>query len=206
MAREIHDTLAQDFVGVSIQLDIVRQLLGQAKVDAAVEQVDCTRKLVIEGLAEARRSIWALRANTAADSLPTRLAHLVKRYAMEGVDLRLQISGVFRPLATELESEVLRIAQEALSNIKRHAQASEGTVDLRYSSDMLLLEIRDNGRGFVVDRAPEPNGRYGLKGMRERASVLKSQLYIESAPGQGTLVRLSAPIPPADRQTHAPTH
>ncbi len=206
IAREIHDTLAQDFVGVSIQLDIVGQLLGQAKVKAAVEQVDQTRKLVVEGLAEARRSIWALRANTAADSLPTRLAHLVKRYTMEGLYLRLQISGVFRPLATGLESEVLRIAQEALSNIKRHAEASEGTVDLRYSSDMLVLEIHDSGRGFVVDRALAPEGRYGLKGMRERASILGSELDIESAPGQGTKVRLSVPIPSADRPGHAPTH
>jgi signal transduction histidine kinase/ligand-binding sensor domain-containing protein len=206
MAREIHDTLAQDFVGVSIQLDIVRQLLGQAKVEAAVEQVDQTRKLVVEGLAEARRTIWALRANTAADSLPTRLAHLLKRYATEGLDLRLNISGVFRPLATGLESEVLRIAQEALSNINRHAEASEGTVDLRYSSDMLVLEIHDNGRGFVVDRVSAPDSRYGIKGMRERASILRSQLDIESAPGQGTKVRLSVAIPPADRQAHAPTH
>ena len=194
MAREIHDTLAQDFVGVSIQLDIVSQLLQLAKVDAAIKQVQQTRKLVTDGLADARQSIWELRANLAHDSLPTRLAKVVERYSDDTLKIHLKISGAYRPLDSRIENEVLRIAQESLSNVQRHARAAEASIDLFYESAMLVLIVEDRGQGFVMSEAAKAQGHFGLNGMNERAKVLGAVLDIVSSPGKGTKITLSTPI------------
>lgn len=199
MAREIHDTLAQDFVGVSLQLDIIAQLLGMRKAEAAAAQVQQTRKLVTEGLAEARRSIWELRANLAQDSLPTQLTRAVERYADGPIKTRLKIGGAYRKLEDRLEAEVLRITQEALSNVERHSGTFEAAVDLNYGSDMLVLTVQDHGKGFVIEDALKTGDRFGLRGMQERAAVAGGHLTIETARGSGTTVTLSSPIPSAEK-------
>ncbi len=190
MAREIHDTLAQDFVGVTLQLDLIGQMLGMKKLDAAVQQVQQARKLVTEGLAEARQSIWELRANSATDSLPTRLGRIVERYTGDKPVLHTKIGGAFRPLDHRLETEVLRVAQEALSNVQRHSHAEHASVELHYGRDTLVLTIEDNGRGFVVEDALRSRERFGLSGLGERASLLGGSLTIDSEPGKGTRITL----------------
>ena len=195
MAREIHDTLAQSFVGVSVQLELTAQLLAQAKTDAAGQQIDRTREYVREGLAEARRSIWDLRAITAQHTLPTRLTRLAEQSSTESLAIKLDIGGTYRPLTPALEDEILRIAQEALSNVARHANATHVSIDLRYHSKRLMLTISDNGRGFEASDDTLPaKGHFGLQGMRERAAQIHAQLTIESSPGQGTTIKLDAPI------------
>jgi signal transduction histidine kinase len=196
VAREIHDTLAQSFVGVSVQLELTAQLLAHSQVDAAGQQIDRTREYVRDGLAEARRSIWDLRAATAQHTLPTRLTRLAEQSSTASVPIKLNIGGTYRPVAAKLEDEILRIAQETLSNVSRHAQASRVSIDLRYHSNRLTLTIADDGRGFdAADRSPPARGHFGVQGMRERAMQIHAQLTIESAPGQGTTVKLEAPIP-----------
>ena len=194
MAREIHDTLAQDFVGVTLQLDIIAQMLGMKKLEAALEQVQQARRLVTEGLAEARRSIWELRANVATDSLPTRLGRVVDRYTGERPAIRTKIGGAFRPLDGRIEAEVLRVAQEALSNVQRHAAAQNASLELHYGADTLVLTVEDDGRGFVVEQALGAEERYGLSGLRERASLLGGTLEIASEPGKGTKITLTTEI------------
>ncbi len=196
MAREIHDTLAQDFVGVTLQLDIIAQMLGMKKIEAAVQQVAQARKLVTEGLAEARQSIWELRANAATDSLPTRLGKVVERYTSDKPAIRTKIGGAFRQLDRRIEAEFLRVAQEALSNVQRHSQASNASVELHYGGDALVLTVEDDGRGFVVDDALRSHERYGLSGLRERANLLGGTLEIASAPGKGTKITLTTEITP----------
>ncbi|GGA64858.1 GGDEF domain-containing protein [Edaphobacter acidisoli] len=195
MAREIHDTLAQSFVGVSVQLELAAQLLAQSHVTAAHEQIDRTRAYVREGLAEARRSIWDLRAITAQDTLPTRLTRLADQTGTPQLQINLTIGGTYRPLAPGVETEVLRIAQEALANVTRHAQATRAAIDLRYHSKRLTLTITDNGRGFDTTNTTLPaNGHFGLQGMRERAEQIGANLAVSSVPGQGSTVTLDAPI------------
>ncbi len=194
MARELHDTLAQDFVGVTLQLDLIAQLLGMRKLEAALQQVQQARKLVTEGLAEARQSIWELRANSATDSLPTRLGRVVERYSGDRPVIRTRIGGAFRPLDRRTEAEVLRVAQEALSNVQRHAHASNASLELHYGRDTLTLTIEDDGRGFDVEQALQAHERYGLSGLRERASLLGGTLDIASAPGKGTKITLTTEI------------
>lgn len=190
MAREIHDTLAQDFVSVSLQLDIASQLLRASNVAQATSQLEATRKLVKDGLEAARQSIWNLRANVAEDSLPTRLTTLMSRYADTEHPPRLKIGGAYRKLAVSLEDDVLRIAQESLANTYRHSAATEVLVQLFYDPSTLRLSIQDNGRGFSPEAAKRMEGHYGLRGMQERAASIGATLTIVSNPEEGTTVTL----------------
>jgi len=174
---------------------LTAQLLAQSQVVAAGEQIDRTREYVREGLAEARRSIWDLRAVTAQRTLPTRITRLAEQSSSGKCPVQVNIGGTYRPLASALEEEILRIAQETLSNVARHAGATHVAIDLRYDSNRLTLTISDNGRGFdVSDDSLPAKGHFGLQGMRERAAQIHAQLSIESLPGQGTTVRLETPI------------
>jgi signal transduction histidine kinase/ligand-binding sensor domain-containing protein len=198
IAREIHDTLAQGFAGVSVQLELTSHLLTHAGVAAAQQQLDQTRLLVRQGLEDARRSIWELRAATAQDTLPTRLSRLVEQIVGATHAATVNIGGTYRPLDSAFESEVLRIAQEALTNIVRHAAASSVTVQLRYDATSLHLVITDNGKGFDPHfDALLQQGHFGLQGMRERAAQISGQIALESSPGNGTTLTLEAPIRPA---------
>ena len=194
MAREIHDTLAQDFVSVALQLDIATHLLKTSHVEQATTQLQATRKLVTEGLDAARQSIWNLRANAAADSLPARLTALVNRYAGTEHPPRLNMGGTFRKLAAALEEEVLRIAAESLANSCRHSAATEILVQLHYDPATLRLNVRDNGCGFSPESAQRMEGHYGLRGMQERATSLGASLAVNSSPEQGATVTLLLPL------------
>ncbi len=194
IAREIHDTLAQDLVAVSLQVEVTTQLVRRGNVAAATQQLERTRRLVQEGIADARESIWELRANTAEASLPSRLARVAERARERGVPTDLHIGGTYRPLPTRWESEILRVAGEAVNNSIRHAEATAITVAIDYAPHQLQLRIVDNGRGFDPAAAPPAGRHFGMGGMRERAENIRGQLHIESAPGAGTTVTLRLPL------------
>jgi signal transduction histidine kinase len=195
IAREIHDTLAQGFVGVSMQLELTAHLLAQSRVGEASRQVDRTRDLVRDGLADARRSIWDLRAVGTQATLPMRLAHLVDRSATEHLKTDIEIGGIYRALSPSLENEVLRIAQEALANAVRHSEAACVALNLRYHPNELTLTVCDNGKGFqTTDTTLPAEGHFGLQGMRERADQIGGMLRVESSPESGTTVTLSVPL------------
>jgi ligand-binding sensor domain-containing protein/signal transduction histidine kinase len=196
IAREIHDTLAQGFVAVSTQLELTAHLLAKSRVLEASQQVDRTRDLVREGLADARRSIWDLRAVGTQTTLPMRLTHLVEQSSTEHLKTSIEIGGVYRALALSVENEVFRIAQEALANVVRHAEASRATLDLRYHPDGLTLTVSDNGIGFQATDANLPaKGHFGLQGMHERADQIGGTLNVVSTPRDGTTVTLNVPLP-----------
>jgi len=197
VAREVHDTLAQSFVGVSVQLELTGQLLAHEQVDAARQQLDQTRAYVREGIDEARRSIWDLRAATAQNTLPTRLSRLSEQTGAQSLPIEVQIGGTYRPLDASIENEVFRIAQEALTNISRHAQATSAALSLNYQPSQLTLTIVDNGRGFSSVDAPmhSAQGHFGIQGMRERAHTIGGHLSVISSPGHGTQVHLTVPLP-----------
>ncbi len=201
IAREIHDTLAQNFVGISIQLQIAEQLLAVNNTAAISEQLVQTRALVQEGLNDARQSIWELRASVAQDSLPTRISRAVERSARDGIEEHVTIGGIYRPLDAAIEKEVLRVAQEALANVARHAHATAVNIELRYDSDRLLLAVVDNGKGFDPDTVSTAGDHFGLQGMRERAAGLGATLSVTSTPGGGTSLRLAVPLPKPERRT-----
>jgi signal transduction histidine kinase/ligand-binding sensor domain-containing protein len=191
IAREIHDTLAQDFVGVSLQLETAVQMLSASDLAGATEQINQTRILVREGLQDARQSIWELRANTTEDTLPTRLTRLGERASRTGLVAETSITGAYRPLDTKLESELLRIAQEALTNVIRHAAATSALLKLEYSAHTVTLSIVDDGTGF--EPAEVQGEHYGLQGMRERAAAIRARFEVHSSREQGTRIHVAAP-------------
>ncbi len=191
IAREIHDTLAQGYVAISLQLEVTARLL-QTSQQAALKQLDETKELVRGSLAEARSSIWNLRSQTDPGTLPSLLAAMQEsRSTVDGPALKLEVKGTYRPLSSEVEKEILRIAQEAVTNAVRHASAEHIDIILRYDASTVRLQVIDDGRGFAEDRATlAAHGHFGLQGMRERATRISAKLKLQSAPGKGTVVEL----------------
>jgi ligand-binding sensor domain-containing protein/signal transduction histidine kinase len=193
IAREIHDTLAQGYVAISVQLELAERLILSSS-EAAMQQLQQTRVLVREGLAEARSSIWNLRAHSDAAELPSLLAAYagaLSRRNPAGAPIRFTVHGEYRPLARTVEREVERIAQQAMSNAVAHAQATSITATLRYDARTLEVRIVDNGVGMNTTQAdPAKRGRFGLQGMRERAKRIGAMLEIDSSPGAGVTVIL----------------
>ncbi|MGD0788661.1 MAG: two-component regulator propeller domain-containing protein [Terracidiphilus sp.] len=200
IAREIHDTLAQGYVGISVQLEVLAELLRQNRTEAAAKHLDVTRGYVREGLAEARQSIWALRSQDSDETtLPVRLRRMVETEGGSGLESRFSIYGAYRPLPPATEREILRVAQEAIHNVKKHARAKHLFVQLGYGPGEIALDVRDDGQGFAAGEKQAP-GHFGLTGMRERAAAIGGTLEVTSDPGGGTTVRLEAP---AARETRS---
>jgi signal transduction histidine kinase/ligand-binding sensor domain-containing protein len=196
IGREIHDTLAQGFVGVSVQLEIVSRLLGSS-TDVARHHLDQARVLVRESLAEARRSIWQLRSQSAESiDLAGRLSKAARQATeLSPVKLSMEVRGTYRPLERHVEDELLRIGQEAVMNALRHAKCERIDIELAYGLKNLLMMVSDNGCGFDP-RLHESgsNGHFGLRGMRERAEQIHATLAVDSAEGKGTRVSVEAPL------------
>ncbi len=202
IAREIHDTLAQGYVGISVRLEVLAGLLRANKLEDAAKHLDQTRAYVREGLADARQSIWALRTQDASEvTLPVKMRRIVEAAGSGALESRFSVFGAYRPLPPETERELLRVAQEAVQNVNKHAEAKKMTVQLEYEGEAIVLEVRDDGRGGAMDHTPESLlGHFGLTGMRERAEAIGGTLQVSSAPDEGTTVRLRAPAPREARQ------
>jgi two-component system NarL family sensor kinase len=187
MAREIHDTLAQAFTGILAQVGATNQVLTD-DLEAAQTHLDLIKELARTGLTEARRSVVALRPQLLEEgSLQSALHRLVAQIRTAAMDTTLyyELEGAVYSLPTEVESNLLRIGQEALTNAIRHANADEIRVELVYDRDQVCLRVKDNGQGFGVGSMPSSDG-FGLLGMSERAERIGAQLTIRSQPGQGT--------------------
>ncbi len=194
VAREVHDTLAQDLVSVSLQVEMAAQHAKAGRLNEVADQLSQTRSLVRQALDSARQSIWNLRANLSQDSLPVRLAARVEAMRNSNAPVRLRISGEYRSTASGTENEVMRIAGEAISNAERHSGATEIAVELSYAAESLRLKVQDNGRGFDYESARRKADHYGLRGLEERAALIRARVMVESIPGQGTTVTLIAPL------------
>ncbi|WP_256091090.1 PAS domain S-box protein [Nostoc sp. KVJ20] len=187
MAREIHDTLAQAFTGILAQVGAAKQVLTDDS-EATEAHLDLIKELARTGLVEARRSVVALRPQLLEEgSLQSALHRLIAQLRTAAMDTTLyyEIEGAVYSLPTEVESNLLRIGQEALTNAIRHANADEIRVKLGYDRDQFCLRVQDNGQGFGVGSIPASEG-FGLLGMSERAERIGAQLTIRSQPGEGT--------------------
>ena len=202
IAREIHDTLAQGFTGIVIQLEAAEDVLGE-QPEAARLHVLQARTLARESLAEARRSVWALRPLAlGADDLGYAFLHLVHKLAEgSGTPIEFNLRGVLRPLSQDIEHHLLRIGQEALTNALRYARASEIRVTLTCGDDRIALSVEDSGEGFEID-SPVYRRSLGLRGMQERADSLGAQRTIGSEPGRGTRVEVVVPLPHTEEGSH----
>lgn len=193
LAREIHDTLAQGLTGIVLQLEAAKRILTTAP-QRAQTRLNEAWVLARESLAEARRSVMALRPHALErEDLPTALAHLVTQ-AAAGTQTQVifHLHGSPRSLPAEVESNLLRVGQEALHNARAHAEAREITLDLTFGVHKVQMRIQDNGRGFNV-HGPAADAGFGLTSMRERAERIGGRLSLTSQPGQGTEVIVTVP-------------
>lgn len=196
IAREIHDTLAQGFAGISVQLELVARLLERAPTTARTH-LDQARDLVRDSLAEARRSVWDLRSpSLEGGDLPAALAETAKRLvAGTPVQAHVEVHGTYRPLSRAAEAHLLRIGQEAITNALKHAGATAINLQLEFAAQRLRFSVRDNGRGFDAAQPPgSRNGHFGLVGIHERAAQLGGKVAITSRPNQGTEISLDVPL------------
>ncbi|MEM7333698.1 MAG: sensor histidine kinase [Chloroflexota bacterium] len=189
LARDIHDTLAQQFTSIIMHLSAAR--LGDASaIETHFQQVERAAR---EGLEESRRIIWDMRPQLLEEAtLVETLEGLVARWSAENrIRVETAVTGTPRPLVEAFETALLRITQEALHNIKKHANAEDVNITLSYMPDLLVLDIADDGKGFI--RSQSGRG-FGLETMRERAEALGGTLTIESDLGRGTAVAVSLPL------------
>ena len=208
MAREIHDTIAQGLTGIVTQLEAAQQTTHDAERE---RRIDNAKRLARDSLAEARRSVQALRPQALENSrLPEALADEVARWSVtSGVAGEVETTGEARALHPEVEVTLLRVAQEALANVAKHASASRAGVTLSYMEDVVSLDVRDDGAGFAVAECNNGHlagqtpaaGGFGLIAMRQRVSRLAGQLEIESEPGAGTAISASLPAIPLGEST-----
>jgi signal transduction histidine kinase len=203
LAREIHDTLAQDFASIIVHLERAEQINGLA-ASPAKGHLDLARSVAREGLEEARRMLGALRPEILEQrALPEALERLCERWAGHtGIAANLSITGSPAPLHPDIELTILRGVQESLTNVARHSGARTTAVTLSYMEDVIVLDVQDDGKGF--DGATGNRNGFGLTGMRERAESLQGSLMVESVPGEGTTISISLPmVRPAGGDTAA---
>ncbi|MFD0691701.1 sensor histidine kinase [Actinomadura fibrosa] len=197
MAGEIHDTIAQGLAGVVTQLQAARQAPERGR--DWLRHVELAQEMARESLAEARRSVRALRPQQLEDAgLPEALAGVADRWtALHGVPVEVNTTGAVRSMHPEVEETLLRTTQEALANVAKHAGASRVALSLAYEGDQVTLDVRDDGAGFAPDSVrPRGDGGYGLTAMRRRVARVAGTLEIASEPGAGTAVSARVPAIP----------
>ncbi|HEY4417744.1 MAG TPA: two-component regulator propeller domain-containing protein [Verrucomicrobiae bacterium] len=192
IAQELHDTLLQGFTGVRLKLFAISHRLNETP-SAVGEQLKLVLKQTEQCLAEARRSVWALRSQSLEEAdLAAALSRAVS-FAISGTGLKLdlKVAGKPRQLSNIVEFNLLRICEEAVANIIKHANACIVTVELQYEARHVVLRVSDNGCGFnSSDSKILQEEHFGLSGMRERAQIIGGTLEIQSTIGNGTQVIL----------------
>jgi len=195
LAREIHDTLAQQLTGIVIQLEAAQALVNRDP-DRSLPALASAQELARSALAEARRSVWDLRpAPLSSTGLVAAAENEVERFRHRtGIAARLRAEHMVPPPALRPQSEVtlLRITQQALANIAAHSGASRVTVRLRNLGDHVELTVRDNGHGF--DTSALPLGSFGIVGMAERVRIAGGTFQVESVPSRGTTITVDLPV------------
>ncbi|MCX5440530.1 sensor histidine kinase [Streptomyces sp. NBC_00056] len=192
LAREIHDTLAQGLSSIQLLLRAAQRALPPQS--PAAPHIEQARAAAQDNLAEARRFVRAL---SPPDLDNGSLAGALERLCATapGLTVRFTESGTPGGLPTPYEVALLRIAQSALANTVRHAGAHRAEITLSFMDTAVALDIVDDGRGFDPASAPAGDGGFGLPAMRSRAESLGGTFTVESAPGQGTAVAITLPLP-----------
>ncbi len=196
LAREIHDTLAQGFTSIVMNLEAAEQALPEDTTTAA-HHIDQSRQIARASLAQARRVVADLRPELLEqDPLPKAIERVVQRWSEQtGIVTTAVTSGESVQLHPQVEVTLLRAAQEALANIRKHAGATEACVTLTYFGDSVMLDVQDNGVGLGNGATSgDLDGGFGLTAMRERVEMLHGRVEIESVPEEGTTLVVQIPI------------
>ena len=196
MAREIHDTLAQGFTGIVLQLEAAEQALETSPSEVK-DHMSRAKELGRHCLQEARRSVWDL-VPQALEEMPfiEALEEVVRQWDAGGDEVAsFSLSGERRELDPNVQRTLLRICQESLANVRKHAEAARVTVALSFYSEAVGLRVSDDGVGFDRSSAGRESGGggFGLTGMEQRTKLLRGDLDIKAADGRGTVVEVRLP-------------
>ncbi|HMQ52361.1 MAG TPA: GAF domain-containing protein, partial [Anaerolineae bacterium] len=201
MAREIHDTLAQGFTGILVQLQAAERLSSK-NPEKALFSLQEARELAQQSLQEARRSVYNLRPTILEElHLDEAIARQIERFQVEtGLKADFLLDGYPAPLTPDVEQNLYRITQEALTNVQRHAHASSVWVALSYQPQQVSLRIVDDGCGLKQASSngggatgPHKSGHFGLVGIQERARLMGGLASFESPPAGGTQIKVEIP-------------
>jgi signal transduction histidine kinase len=199
MSHEIHDTLAQGFTSIVMQLEAADQALPE-ETETAHDHILKARDTARTSLKEARRLVLALQPEPLEKApLAEALHREAERWSQDNeIDAVYSITGTPISLHPQVEVTLLRAMQEGLANVHKHAGAGEVNVTLSYMADQVALDIQDDGAGFEVSMlnssTRQENGGYGLRAMRQRVGQIGGTVILESTPGQGTTLAIQIPI------------
>jgi signal transduction histidine kinase len=193
LAREIHDTLVQEFAGILLHLEAVN---GSDETVNLSECLARVRDLAKCGLEDARRMLLGLRPKSLEGAhLSDALDQLAERFSRDcGIQCSFNFSGRPHKLTAEIENELYRVAQEALCNVRKHSRAASVSILLSYKSGTVMLAIKDNGHGFSIKQPQAGANGFGLPTMCDRASRLGGRMDINTGQGTGTELRMSVPL------------
>ena len=198
LAQELHDTLEQTLTGIALQLDTAAKLF-QRNPDGASRHLELSRNMMRQSQVELRRSVWDLRSRALEQfDLPGALLRSGTQITHgTAIQIEVETKGIVRPLPEVVEENLLRIGQEALTNILKHSRATLARIKLEFGQTDIVLEVWDNGSGFTPNNCAGANeGHFGLLGMSERAKRLNGQVLISSSPETGTRVHVEIPLGP----------
>jgi signal transduction histidine kinase len=195
---DLHDSVAQWLVGVSYGIQSFRHALPEKEVEKARSELGEMENTITRSLKELRRVVVGLRP-PALDELG--LTHAIRQslddLSADGIDCRFNQAGMPFRLPSSIEIAVYRVVQEALTNVRKHAEATKVILNVEFNSDELLVEIRDNGQGFNLAQTLDSAisvGRLGLLGMKQRAEMLGGDMNIRTSEGIGTTITFTFPV------------
>jgi two-component system nitrate/nitrite sensor histidine kinase NarX len=199
LAREIHDGLAQTLGFLKLQTAQMQNFLNMGDLERLAESIRISHKILEEAYMDARQAIDGLRIAPSLGGLSPWLEQTVVEFQENsGIQVSLVDVHDFDQLASEVQAQLIRIVQEALSNVRKHARANQAWVECRMDGRDLILEVRDDGCGFSPEDVPI-SSRYGLQGMRERTELIGAEFQVISRPQHGTTVRVRLPLPLEER-------
>lgn len=195
LARELHDSIAQSLAFLKIQVQLMRDALASGNRQAIAQVLEEIDAGVRESYGDVRELLVHFRTRTNTEDIETALITTLHKFELQsGLKAHLQVQGHGLPLAPDLQIHVLHIVQEALSNVRKHAQATQVWLDVQQQPEW-RLEVRDDGSGFDHETGIDDT-HVGLRIMRERAERIGARLEVISSPGTGTSVLLTLPPPP----------
>ncbi len=198
ISRELHDEVGQALTAVNVHLTMLRNA-AQLENPELREKIIATQQLLEQTMEVVHRFARELRPAMLDDlGLTPALRSYIKAFAERtGMHIRFNACPTVEQLGSEEKTVLYRVAQESLTNVAKHAQASEVEMNLRHLKNTICMEIKDNGKAFRVEQHCAANGkkRLGLLGMQERVRLVNGNFAVESEVGKGTTVRVEIPVP-----------
>ncbi|MDP2730824.1 MAG: sensor histidine kinase [Dehalococcoidales bacterium] len=196
IAREIHDGVAQSLGYLNLKTKLVTDSVSSQDTVKALTELNDIQKVVQNTYDDIRESIDQLSSEIRTLPLIPAMANYIREFGNNnGIKVQLDYPKPFPQLSPVAELQLLRVAQEALTNVRRHAQASEVEVKLENDKEAVEMIVKDNGKGFTLsDLEESPPGYHGLNIIKERVETLGGSLTISTAPGEGTALMVSLPL------------